>query len=140
VGVVYLLTGVLVFQGLSGLAGGFGLWSNPTGKELGIPLALLEGTPFSDYVVPGAILLTVLGVGPLVAAFAVAQRLEWAWWSIMATGAGLVIWITVQISMIGYIGWTPLQAFYGLLGVFILGLALHPTSRRELLPETDIDS
>lgn len=128
--VVYLLMAVLVFQGLSGLAGGFGLMSNPTGEALGMSQEWLADTPFASYVIPGVILFTVLGLGPLAAAFGVFRKTAWARGAAAATGAGLVIWIAVQIAMIGYIGWPPLQAIYALVGLAILALALGAPPHR----------
>jgi hypothetical protein len=39
-------------------------------------------------------------------------------------GASLVVWIAVQVAMVGYRGDPPLQAIYGGLGVAILALCL----------------
>jgi hypothetical protein len=62
---------LLVFQGLSGLCGG--------GALLHLPLDLLEGSPFTELRILGLILLTVLGVGPLVMAAGLWRRRAWIW-------------------------------------------------------------
>jgi hypothetical protein len=64
----------LVVQGLSGLYGGGALVMDPTGSRLQLPLSLLDDAPFSDYLVPGLLLLTVLRLGPLVVAFGLWTR------------------------------------------------------------------
>ena len=42
---LYLLMGLILFQGVSGLFGGFALILDPTGNLLNMPLSMLEGSP-----------------------------------------------------------------------------------------------
>ena len=44
----HALTATVLLQGISGLAGGYALLADPSGDFIGLPLAWLEGTPFSD--------------------------------------------------------------------------------------------
>lgn len=117
------LLAALIAQGVSGLAGGFGLAGDPSGESVGLPLAWLEGTPFPDYRVPGLILFFVLGIVPLIVAWGVWKRRRWGWYGSLGVGAALAIWILVEIAMIGYQADPPLQAIYGFLSLLILGLA-----------------
>lgn len=126
-----LLAAVLT-QGVSGLAGGLGLVADPSGGAVGLPLTWLDGTPFSDYLVPGLILSSVLGAFPLLVAGGLWRRRRWAWHGSLVVGAALVTWVLVEILMIGYVSRPPLQAIYGLLGLLIPGLALAPRVRRQL--------
>ena len=120
----------LLFQGLSGIAGGIGLVGDPTGDNLGIPVSWLQGSPFDDYLVPGLILLVVLGVFPLIVTYGLWTQRSWAWPAALLVGVGLLVWIGVEILVIGYQPAPPLQLIYGLLGLVILGLALLPSVRR----------
>lgn len=129
---VYGLLVALAFQGLSGIAGGFGLIADPSGESLGIPIAWLEGSPFADYRIPGIVLLTVLGVGPLVAVYGAWARRLWAWPAALLVGVALLVWIAVEIGVIGYQPRPPLQLIYGLLGGVILTLALTRSARAHL--------
>ena len=52
----YVLLAAVLFQGLSGLVGGFGLIMDPTGSNLSIPVEWLDGSPFASYFIPGLIL------------------------------------------------------------------------------------
>ena len=88
---VNLLTTALLLQGLSGILGGFGLMSDPTGRSLQIPQEWLTGTPFHDYFIPGLILFSLLGIGPLIAAFAVWKRHRLSCMGAMLVGDPLVI-------------------------------------------------
>ena len=124
----------LGFQGLSGLFGGGALIASPSGRLLHLPLNLLQGSPFSDYLVPGLILFTILGIGPLVVAFAVWKQRLWGWYGTIATGGALLIWIGVEIWMVGYHTDPPLQLIYGSLGAVLLGLAFHPSVRTAYQP------
>jgi peptidoglycan/LPS O-acetylase OafA/YrhL len=127
---VYILLGAIVFQGLSGLLGGIGLVLDPTGESLQIPLSWLEGSPFDDYLVPGLILFFILGIFPLVVFYGLLKKTKWSWFAAMLVGVGLVIWIVVEILVIGYQPQPPLQAIYGVLGLIILVSVLSPPTRR----------
>ena len=135
---VRALLGLLVLQGLSAIAGGTGLTLDPTGSEVGLDPNWLDGSPFADYLVPGVILLVVLGVGPLAVAFGLLRRARWSWAGSLWVGLALVIWIAVQVAVVGYIPRPPLQLAYGLLGLAILGTALLAPVRRYLRPPAGV--
>jgi len=129
---VYLLAAALLFQGLSGLVGGTSLVMDPTGGVLHMPLSWLEGSSFKDYLIPGLILLTALGAFPLAALYGVCRRRRWAWRAASTVGVALVIWIGIEIHIIGYVSSPPLQLIYGSLGAGVLLLALLPSVRGHL--------
>jgi len=126
---VNLLTGAILIQGLSGVAGGIGLVFDPSGASLGIPSSWLAGSPFADYLIPGVILLVVLGIVPLVDLYGLWTRQYWGWLGALLIGLALMIWIGVEILVIGYQPQPPLQLLYGILGVVISILALLPSVR-----------
>lgn len=126
---VYLLMAALLVQGLSGIAGGSGLVGDPSGRSIQIPLSWLEGSPFADYFIPGLILLVVLGIGPLIVLYGLWTRQNWGWIGALLVGLALIVWILVEILIIGYQPQPPLQLIYGSLGVIIVILALLPGMR-----------
>ena len=126
---VYLLTGAILVQGLSGVAGGIGLVLDPSGQSLGIPSSWLAGSPFADYLIPGLILLVVLGIVPLAVLYGLWTRQYWGWLGALLVGLALLIWIGVEILIIGYQPQPPLQLIYGVLGVVIVVLTLAPRVR-----------
>ena len=113
-----------VVLSIGALAGGLVLIVAPRGEIMPLPLSALAGSPFETYLGPGLILFTVLGLGPLIAA-----RLAWirhplAPVAAVVVGAALLIWVAVEIAIIGYSNEPPLQAIYLAMGVAITGVAL----------------
>jgi len=127
---VYALIVLVLLQGLSGIAGGNGLVGDPSGESLQIPIEWLEGSPFNDYHIPGWILLIILGILPVITFFGLIRRQRWAWFASLIIAIGLMIWIAVEIMVIGYHHEPPLQLIYGLVGVLMLITTLLPIVRR----------
>jgi CDP-diglyceride synthetase len=124
---VFILLLLVLFQGLSGLAGGIGLVLDPSGKLLQIPINWLDNSPFNDYMIPGIILLIVLGVFPFITLYRLWVKMKWAWLFAFVLGIALLIWIGVEIIIIGYQPDPPLQLIYGLVGLIILILLFLPS-------------
>ncbi len=116
----FLLIVLVVFQGVSGVVGGIGLIADPSGKNLEIPIDWLAGSPFSNYLIPGIILLTILGMYPIIIFMGLLKRKYWAFVSTKLIGFVLIIWIATEIIIIGYHAEPPLQLIYGLLGLVII--------------------
>jgi len=106
------------------LGGGLVLMVAPRGEIMPLPLTALAGSPFDTYFVPGLILFGVLGLGPLVAAVLTWTRHPLAPVAALAVGAALLIWVAVEVAIIGYSNEPPLQALYAVLGVVILLVAV----------------
>jgi hypothetical protein len=121
---------LLLFLGMSALVGGSGLVADPSGAAIGLPPDLLRGSPFGDYLVPGLVLLIVLGAGPLLAAYGVWTRRRWARLVSFLLGLALILWIGVQIRVIGLQIRPPLQPLYGFIGAAITLLAFVTKSER----------
>ncbi len=62
-----MLAFLLFFQVISAFYGGILLVISPGGEKLQMPLTFLEGSPFRNYLLPGLILLVLLGVFPALA-------------------------------------------------------------------------
>jgi len=109
-----------VFLGIGAIGGGLALVAGPHGEILPLPVSALAGSPFASYLVPGLILLVILGLGPIgVAALAWMQHRA-APLLTLAVGNALIVWIVVEIAIIGYSNHPPLQAVYLALGVAIV--------------------
>jgi hypothetical protein len=121
-----------IFLSLGALGGGGALILGPRGEIIPLPLSALQGSPFETYLVPGFILFLVLGIGPLVAAALAWRRHPYAPLAAAAVGAALLIWLAVEIAIVGYTNDPPLQIFYIFLGAAIgtLGLVWRASLRR----------
>lgn len=113
-----------VFLSIGAVAGGGALMLGPRGEIIPLPVNALTGSPFDTYFVPGLILFSVLGLGPLAAALLVWLRHPLAPVAASVVGVGLLIWLAVEIAIIGYANDPPLQAFYLILGVAITVVGL----------------
>jgi hypothetical protein len=114
-----------VVLAIGALGGGLVLMLAPRGEIMPLPLSALAGSPFDTYFAPGLILFGVLGLGPLIAARMTWLRHPLAPVAACVVGAGLLIWVGVEVAIIGYSNEPPLQAIYAILGVAILLVAIR---------------
>jgi len=98
--------------------------AGPHGEILPLPVGALAGSPFSDYFVPGGILFAVLGVGPLIVAAGAWRGVRWAPQLTFASGVALLIWIAVEVAIIGFAWVPPLQPIYIVMGLAIGAVGL----------------
>jgi uncharacterized protein len=108
-----------IFLAVGALGGGLALMAGPNGEILPLPVSALAGSAFANYFVPGTILFVVLGVGSLGAAVLAWRRHRIAPLLACAAGGALMIWLLVQVAIVGYSNDPPLQAFYFGLGVVL---------------------
>jgi hypothetical protein len=94
------------------------------GEIIPLPVSALKGSPFETYFVPGLILFCALGLGPLAAAQLACRRHALAPIATLGVGVALLIWMAVEIAIIGYSNSPPLQPFYLLLGAVITCVGL----------------
>ena len=113
---VFIALGVLqLFIGLGAVGGGLALVLEPSGSKLGIPLEMLNRSPFSTYLVPGIVLLVVNGLGSLVGGAASFTRHRFAGAIAMVLGIFLVAWIMLQVYWFAGFHW--LHVLYLGLGI-----------------------
>jgi len=137
-----ILLFLLAFLGLSAISGGGALIISPSGKLLGgLPLSILESSPFNNFLVPGIILFVVLGLIPCLLIVALIKKPEckfaeylnffkdmyWAWSFSIYIAFALIIWIQVETIYVQRVGW--LQTFYLLFAIPLIFTALLPQVR-----------
>ena len=120
---IYFLIFIMALQSLSGLLGGVSLIIDPTGNMIDLPSSWLAGSMFQNYLIPGIILLVVLGILPLITLIGLVNGTKRSLTYARLVGYALVIWIAVEIFIIGYKPEPPLQMIYGIVGIIILLLA-----------------
>jgi hypothetical protein len=112
------LGGLQIIIGASGLIGGFALIADPSGSTLKLPQEWLQPTPFSDYLLPGIVLIAIIGVAHLFGGVSSLARTRNAGNIAIFLGAFLCLWIIVQVRWIGFK--SLLQPLYFCLGVLEL--------------------
>ncbi len=135
---LYVLLSLLLFQGVSGLGGGIVLMIKPDGSLIHMPVSILHGSVFSNFLIPGVILFLVLGVYPVFTFSIMLAKPKWKFlqqlniyqdrfvgWSFsLFIGLGLIIWMQVESMVIGYGAF--IQAMYSIVGLLILVFTLMP--------------
>jgi hypothetical protein len=125
----YALGALLALFALNALGGGiYAVRGAP-----GVPIAWLFGSPFATYLVPGLVLLVVIGGSMMIAAIAVLA----CWWSakLLARLAAMIVlgWLAAQVAIIGLVSWMqPVTAVAALL-VLLLAAGL-PRARARRAP------
>jgi hypothetical protein len=125
---VPVLLGILqAFVALGALPCGALLMLYPDGSALKMSLSMLHGSPFASFFWPGLILFAVNGIGQAAVAALSFRRHRLAGLAGAVMGLGLMIWIFVQVSLIGGGHW--LQYLYFALGTAEVSLAVLLTAR-----------
>jgi peptidoglycan/LPS O-acetylase OafA/YrhL len=88
----------------------------------GVPLELLQGSPFSDYFIPGLFLFIAVGGSLLLASIAIFARWKQARNLSFAAVAIVLAWLAVQVYFIGYISW--MQPATAVIALVILTLTI----------------
>jgi hypothetical protein len=96
------------------------LAARPDGSLVGLPLALLAGSPFADFRTPGLLLALVVGGSTAAAGVLAVRGRPAAPWVAGLAGAIVLGWIAVQLALLGYV--SLLQPVVGVLGVALLAL------------------
>jgi hypothetical protein len=91
---------LLVVLGVGALAGGIALVMEPDGSVMHFDVALLAGSPFGDYAIPGLILGGLFGVGSFVVAGMGVARSRLAPFLAFAVGCAQMIWIVTELAII----------------------------------------
>ena len=140
------ILGALVFlMGVGGTITGPMLFLRPDGSLIGFPGDMLNGTPFHDYTIPGIVMFLFLGLYSLFVGYGLVRRppwrwpeainpskdRHWAWASSWALGIIILVWITVETALFGYISF--LQPVVAMWGSVIILLSLLPDVRRYYL-------
>ncbi len=121
---VFLLGSLQAFTALGAIPAGLSMILEPDGSGLGLPLETLQGSPFSDFLIPGILLLIMNGVLQALGAVLSFAKNTQAGRGGVFLGILLTAWICIQVYFIGLITFLqPLFFFIGVAEIF-LGLRL----------------
>ena len=115
-----LASAILLLVGGSAIYGGWMLIIDPSGASLGIPIELLEGSPFKKYFIPGLLLFVVIGIDSLVLMIFTIKKYGIAPPLIAIQGIVLIGYLSAEILMGFY--FPLLQAPFYLIGFLLIGL------------------
>jgi uncharacterized membrane protein YqjE len=133
---------VLGFLALGAIGGGIVLIISPTGEMIGLPLSEFKNIPFKSYLIPGIILLSVLGLVPLLLIIALLKKPEsrlaeqinvfkdmhWSWTYSIYIAFILIGWVHIELIFLqGVVHW--LHTFYMFYAILIIIIALLPQMR-----------
>ncbi len=116
------LMGLHLFVGVGALGGGLAGMLDPE-EPLGIPVDLLEQSPFENYFIPSLILFTVIGLGHVFSALAAVYFPRHQGYISSVFSWALVIWIVVQVVIMRTAAF--LHVLYFLIGLVGAILALR---------------
>ncbi|HRO86353.1 MAG TPA: hypothetical protein PK110_16150 [Niabella sp.] len=97
----YTLGMLLLFVAINAFAGGY---YGMAGAE-SVPVAWLKDSPFHNYILPGLFLFVCVGGSALFAAIVVFRQNRIARKAAFSCGIIILLWLAVQIAIIGYVSW-----------------------------------
>ncbi|QHV98694.1 hypothetical protein [Spirosoma endbachense] len=132
---------LLGFLGLGAIGGGGVLLVSPSGNLIGMPLSILNKSPFTSFLIPGILLFAVIGVAPCLLVVALLKKPEcrfakrlnfftdmhWSWTFSIYVAFSLIIWIQAEMVFLQAVHW--LHTVYMFLAMAILFVALLPKVR-----------
>ena len=144
---VKILAALHFVLGAGALFGGGALMIRPDGSLLGMPVGMLEGSVFPDFLIPGAILFGIFGLLPVYLSIAVIRKWpnrfldrlnifrdkHWSWICSLYVGYGICIWIITQVYIIS--GIHAIHLVYFFWGIFLQVLTLLPRSQNWFLKQ-----
>lgn len=140
-----LLIFLHLLLGIGAVCGGLALALDPSGGLIKMPITLLDPSPFNNFLIPGIILLVMLGIIPLIISYALITKrhwkaadtlnvfpgMHWSWAFSLYIGFALIIWITLQVYFIKQIAF--IHVFYVFLGLLIQATTLLPSVQKYYL-------
>ncbi|MEW7289964.1 hypothetical protein [Aquimarina sp. 2304DJ70-9] len=139
----YILMLLILFQVISAVPAGALMIIDPSGEKLGLPIKLLQYSPFSDFLIPGLFLFLVLGVFPGIVLYGLIKKkhfsmvekinlyknYHWAWTFSYYVGLLLILWINMQLFFIK--SFDIAHFVYSMLGVAIIIITHVPHTKRD---------
>jgi len=135
---VYILAVLLTFEALAAFYGSYQMINDPTGESIRLPLKLLKGTIFSNYLIPGILLFLLIGFPSSFLVFPVVKKpnwplfknlniyknYHWAWAFSLYNSIILILWVDFQMIILS-VG-SLIQGIFSLFGISMLILTLTP--------------
>jgi hypothetical protein len=128
----------MIFPGAGAIFGGSAFIISHSGKLFGMPLSMLNNSPFHNFLIPGIVLFAVLGVIPVITAVALLRKpsntfteklnlfrdMHWAWTFGIYIAFVLIIWIQVEMYFLQAVNW--LHCLYMFIALTLIFISLLP--------------
>ena len=113
---------LLVFLGVTALAGSIPMILHPHGTSTTLPLSTLENSPFRTYLVPGILLFGANGVLALAIFWILLRRSSR--YALLTTFQGCILlaWLIAECWLLEIVVW--LHYFYGVIAVALIACGL----------------
>jgi hypothetical protein len=126
---LWLLVLLLGQLSVRAFVGGGALLMAPSGALVGLPTGPLDNTPFSDFFIPGLVLVLAFGVMPGFVCYGILVNRRWAWPGAITVASALLLWIGIETA----VGFSRVTVYLNLgTAIGIAGVALYPAVRRDL--------
>ena len=113
------------FVGIGAVFGGGAAILSPL-SPLGVPLDILENSPFENFLMPGLILFLIIGIGSLVSGLTAVSKSDYQGYYSSVSSWALMIWIVVQCLMIRAVAFPHVLFFLiGLAGAVLALIILY---------------
>ena len=126
-----LLFALHAFVGIGAVVGGLAAIINPQ-APLGMPVEQLINSPFNNYLIPGIILFTIIGLGNILSAFMFHFKLRFQGYLSSVFSWALVIFIIVQCIMLNTVHF--LHIIFLIIGLVEAGLSMIILVEQRLFP------
>lgn len=120
-----------LFVGIGALFGGLVAITNPE-RPMGMSIELLKNSPFHNYLIPGIILFTVIGLGNILSAVMFHFKSRYQGYISSVFSWALVIWIVVQCIMLNAVAF--LHIIYFIIGLIEAALSIAMLFQERLFP------
>lgn len=131
---IYLV--LLALLGIGAIFGGIVLIISPPGELFGMPLSMLENSPFGNFLLPGIILFNLPGLMPIWIVRTLIKKPEykiveslnffidmyWAWSYSIFIAFALIIWIQIEMSFVQSVHWSHTLYMFWAIAIIFVGL------------------
>ena len=115
------------FTGINAIIAGFLFIIDPSGSKIGLTTDYLQTSPFKNYLIPGIILFTLIGLGCSICAYFIIIKNKYASGLLQCEGVLLTGWILVQMVKVRDVN--PLHIIMGSIGISLFMIGRKNISR-----------
>lgn len=126
-----MLFALHLFVGAGAVFGGLAAITDPK-APLGIPIEVLKNSPFNNFLIPGIILFTLIGLGNIFSALMFRFNSRFQGYISSVFSWALVIWIVVQCIMLNSIA--ALHVIFFTIGLIEASLSMIILYEQRLFP------